>query len=122
MKGLKLFALTFATLLITTCAMAQNRQEKLTPEESAKRQTEMLTKSVDLSEDQSKKVYDIYLKYAEKGEEIRKEKSDDMRKEMLENNEKRDSEINNLLSDEQKKKFEKLKEENKSRGKQQRRR
>lgn len=96
-----------------------DRAEKLSAEEQAKKMTERMTKTLDLSAKQSKEIYDINLKYAtqrvEKAEAVkreRKEKKENIKK----NADKRTEEIKSILNAEQKTEFEKMEQRDKKPG------
>lgn len=52
---------------------------EITAESAAKQQSEMLTKSLELSDEQATEVYDVYLKIAEKNLPAMKEKMEEMK-------------------------------------------
>ena len=86
MKGLRIIALAFA-LCISGVVMAQGPQgqqrpqgqqqgqrgprQRMNPEQMAKMQTERFAKSLDLSEEQQKKLYDYNLNYIKTQQEER---------------------------------------------------
>ncbi|ETZ23322.1 MULTISPECIES: periplasmic heavy metal sensor [Pedobacter] len=87
-----------------------------TPEERAKRNTEMLTKKLSLTADQQTKVSAIYLEQAEGMKKLREDAAGDrdaMRAAMVKSNEESDTKINALLNDDQKKAYTTWKEERK---------
>lgn len=107
MKKLVLFLMV--ALFTTSGIFAQQRQrERATPEERAKRQVETLTKELKLTDTQKDKVYKIVLKFAEQqpkqGNSTDREKR---REEMLKIQKQRNDSIKTVLTDEQKKKFDK---------------
>ncbi|MBL7953250.1 MAG: hypothetical protein JNM62_16200 [Flavobacteriales bacterium] len=61
---------------MTVAAQAQDKERK-TPEERARMRTEHMTKDLGLSAEQATKVQAINLKYADQGEELRKEREAD---------------------------------------------
>jgi Spy/CpxP family protein refolding chaperone len=61
---------------LTVAAQAQDKERK-TPEERAQMRTEHMTKELGLSAEQAAKVQAINLKYADQGEELRKEREGD---------------------------------------------
>ena len=88
-------------------AVAQNNDKpqhkkfkEMTVEERAQKRTDRMTKQLELSDDQAKKVYKINLEHAKKMEELRKQRKAQ--------NEKTKAEMDKVLTDEQKKKAEEL--------------
>jgi len=107
---------------VITFAQAQQDQGKDgrrgmgTPEERAKRNTEMLTKKLNLTEDQQTKVSAIYLAQATAMKKLRDDASGDrdaMRAAMKKSNEESDVKVTALLNDDQKKAYTTWKEERK---------
>jgi len=87
-----------------------------TPEERAKRNTEMLTKKLNLTADQQTKVSAIYLEQAAAMKKLREDAAGDrdaMRAAMMKSNEESDTKISALLNDDQKKAYTTWKEERK---------
>ena len=110
---LVLFAMLFATI-----SMAQDRgMGNFDPKEMAKRQTEELTKTLDLNKDQQKKVLDLNLKQAEKMQAMREEMRNGggdreaMRGKMMQLREEQNKEMKKVLTESQYKKYEKYLEE-----------
>ena len=98
---------------LTACAKPQGPRGNFSPEDMAKRQTEMIQKATGIDDATAKKVQEINLKYSKIIRDMR-EKSDDreaMREEMGKIREKRDAEIKALLTDEQYKKYQAQQEE-----------
>ena len=98
---------------LTACAQPQGPRGNFSPEDMAKRQTEMIQKATGIDDATAKKVQEINLKYSKIIRDMR-EKSDDreaMREEMGKIREKRDAEIKALLTDEQYKKYQAQQEE-----------
>ena len=110
-----LFAIVFATV-----SMAQNRgMGNFDPKEMAKRQTDELTKTLDLNKDQEKKVLDLNLKNAEQMSALREEMSgggdrEAMREKMTKIREEQTAEMKKILTESQFKKYEKYLEERRS--------
>lgn len=103
MKKLTLFLML--TLFISGSAFAQQRQ-RATPEDRAKRQTETLVKELELTKKQEAKVYEINLKYAQpKTNNSTSNDRDKRREEMRKSIEERNAAIKEVLTDEQKTKF-----------------
>jgi len=105
MKKIALFLML--TVFISGSVFAQQRQRS-TPEERAKRQTETLVKELKLTKEQETKVYEINLKYAQPRTDSstpadREKRREEMRKSMDE----RDAAIKEVLTDDQKVKYEK---------------
>ncbi len=97
-------------IALITPAVAQDKQgpakkeyKEMTVEERAQKRTDQMTKNLELTEDQAKKVYEINLEHAKKMEELRKQKKAQ--------NDKTKAELDKVLTDEQKKKAEELKKE-----------
>lgn len=101
----KLVLLLTIALFTTTGLVAQQRQ-RATPEERAKRQTEILTKELGLTDDQKAKVYEINLKFAQpKGEPGKNVDREAMRAEFQKNNEERTAALKAILTEDQQKKL-----------------
>ena len=119
----KLALLVWVVLLGTTISIAQNLggQRNFDPEEMAKRQTEELTKVLDLDKSQVKKVSELNMKAADQMAEMRKEMAggngdrEAMRQQMGEMRKKQNAEMKKILSDDQYKKYQKYLEERRSR-------
>lgn len=114
----KLGLLLMIVVLGTTVLMAQNRsgQGNYDPVESAKRQTEVLKKELNLNKDQGEKVYELNLKAANKIDDMRKEMQNSgsregMREKFGEIREEQDKEMKKVLTDDQYKKYQKYTEE-----------
>lgn len=95
---------------VITFANAQDGQGRRggTPEERAKRQTEMLSEKLKLSDDQKAKVDAIYLEQGAKMRKLRDSLGDDRaawRGAMLKGNEQSDAKITAVLTEDQKKAF-----------------
>jgi Spy/CpxP family protein refolding chaperone len=89
---------------------------KATPEERAKRLTEMMKEKLKLTPAQEPKVSAINLKYAKKNEEIKKiSDTATQRKTLRDNNKLKDTELKGVLTPEQFASYLKLAEEMKSR-------
>ena len=108
-----LFAIIFATV-----SVAQNRgMGNFDPKEMAKRQTEDLTKALDLNKDQQKKVLDLQLKNAEKMTAMRQDMMNGggdreaMREKMTKSREELNAAMKKILTEDQYKKYEKYLEE-----------
>ncbi len=119
----KLGLLLMVVVLGTTISMAQNRsgQGNYDPVESAKKQTEVLKKELDLNKEQEKKVYKVVLDGANKMDKMRKEMQsgggdrDAMRAKFGEMRKEQNKEMKKILTDEQYKKYEKYLEERRAR-------
>ncbi|MBU2995344.1 DUF4890 domain-containing protein [Cellulophaga baltica] len=116
--------ITLIVLFIGINAIAQQRERRdIDPEEFATKNTERLTKSLDLSEDQQTKIYNLNLKNAEERKaamEARKsgertkpseEEREAMKAQMDAKREEQKEEMKNILSDEQFQKWETIQEE-----------
>lgn len=107
-------------LLFSVITFAQAQQDggrrMGTPEERAKRNTEMLTKKLSLTADQQTKVSAIYLEQATAMKKMREDASGDrdaMRAAMKKSSEESDAKVTALLNDDQKKAYTAYKEERK---------
>ncbi len=120
----KLGLLLTMLVLGATISMAQNRggQRNFDPEDMAKRQTEELTKALDLDKAQAKKVHDVVLKTGKEMAAMRSEMQgggdrEAMRAKMTEMRKKQNEEMKKVLSEDQFVKYEKyLEERRKERG------
>lgn len=65
--------LMFAISIVSFAQRGEGRGERPSPEEMAQRQTERLTKALELSEDQAQKIEAINLKYIEQAQAKRAE-------------------------------------------------
>ena len=118
----KLGLLLMIVVLGSTILMAQNRnrQGNYDPAESAKKQTEVLKKELDLNKDQEKKVYAVVLNGANKMADMRKEMQksgsrEGMREKFTEMRKEQNKEMKKILTDDQYKKCEKYLEERRAR-------
>ncbi|TDQ08527.1 periplasmic heavy metal sensor [Pedobacter metabolipauper] len=116
-KLLMICALLFSVI---TFAQAQQGQGGGrmggTPEERAKRSTDMLAEKLKLTDDQKAKVSALYLEQGEKSKKLREEAGDDrdaMRAAMVKSNEELETKITALLTADQKKAFTAWQEERK---------
>lgn len=119
MKKLVLFIAV--ALFATSSLFAQDRpkRERATPEERAKRQTEMLAKALELTEDQKAKVLEINLKYAQPTKEGEKKENADrekLREEFKKQYEERTAAIKAVLTADQIKKFDEHQKDAQKRG------
>lgn len=106
----KLVLLLMIALFATSGVFAQQRQqrERSTPEERAKRQTETLTKELTLTDAQKDKVYKIVLKFAQPQAQDNANTDREKRREEFQKVQKqRNDSIKTVLTDDQKKKFDK---------------
>ncbi|WP_340112315.1 DUF4890 domain-containing protein [Maribellus mangrovi] len=118
----KLGLVLLALFAFTVVTVAQNRgQRDFDPKERAKRQTEELTKELDLNKDQQKKVLELNEKYSEKMsamfEDMRSGGGDReaMREKMGKLRDEQNKEMKKILTEDQYKKYEKYLEERRSR-------
>lgn len=121
----KLVLLLMVALFATSGVFAQQRQrERPNSEDMAKRQTETLTKELSLTDAQKEKVYSIVLKFAksqpqrQQGDNTDREKR---REEFQKIQKQRNDSIKTILTDDQKKKFDKHLEDMQSKMRQNRR-
>jgi Spy/CpxP family protein refolding chaperone len=115
-KLLIICGLLFSVITFAQAQQGQGGRRGGTPEERAKRNTEMLTKKLSLTADQQTKVSAIYLEQAEAMKKLREDGAGDrdaMRAAMVKSNEESDTKINALLNDDQKKAYTTWKEERK---------
>jgi len=110
--------LLVAVFALSVASMAQERgQRSMDPEKMAERQTEELTKTLGLSEEQQAKVLALNTEMAESMKAMREETQgedvdrDAMREKMKAMREKQDSQLKEILTDAQYKKYEKYLEE-----------
>jgi Spy/CpxP family protein refolding chaperone len=117
-----IFSTLFAVIIMTLGVNAQdktNASDKTRshdPEARAKKQTEMMKTELGLTADQVSKVESINLKYAQKG----KEQREAIHKQMKSLREEREKDMTAVLTKEQIEKYNKLKEEQKSKRMQER--
>jgi len=114
----KLGLLLLSVFVFATVTMAQNQGPRnFDPKEMAKRQTEELTKTLDLNKDQAKKVLELNTKMGEKRstmfQEMRNGGGDReaMREKMTKIQEEQNAEMKKILTEDQYKKYEKYLEE-----------
>lgn len=107
MKKLLVFIMVSVFALGSVFAQQREPRKRATPEDMAKRQTEMLAKELKLTDEQKEKIYEINLKYTQprkqEGDRTDREKR---REEFRKFHQERTDSINSVLTDEQKKKFE----------------
>ena len=114
----KLLMFIVAGLMIafTACSQppqGQGPQGNFSPEDMAKRQTEMIKDATGIDEATTKKVHEINLKYANQMTELRKKYTsrEEMREPMMKMREQKDAELKALLTDEQFQKYKAKQEE-----------
>jgi hypothetical protein len=108
MKNVKVFLIGMLMVAFSSFSFAQ---EKNTPEERAKIQTDKLKEKLLLSEDQINKVYEINLGIDRQNESLRGNTSlsvDEKKQSLAANNEARKEKIKQVLNPEQLKKFESM--------------
>jgi Spy/CpxP family protein refolding chaperone len=99
---------TFAFAAQTEVQAQQQQRGSMDPVEMSKKQTERMKENLQLSEDQVNKVSKINLDFAQKRQELRKSASDDrtaMREQMEKIRDERNTELKQVLTAEQYKKF-----------------
>lgn len=117
----KLGLLLLSVFVFTVVTTAQDRGPRnFDPKEMAKRQTEELTKVLDLNKDQQKKVLELNTKSGEKMSELREDMMgggdrEAMREKMMKIREDQNKEMKKILTEDQYKKYEKYLEERRSR-------
>jgi len=104
-----------ACLLVSLAVSAQNGSDKVkkakkTPEQEAKKQTESLTKDLQLTDDQAKQIEDINLKFAKEGKAKREELKAEHKKQSAE----KEAEFKKVLTPDQYAKFDQLKKDKKA--------
>jgi Spy/CpxP family protein refolding chaperone len=115
-----IFATLFSVITMAFSVSAQDKTEASDkyrshdPEARAKKQTEMMKTQLGLTAEQASKVESINLKYAQKG----KEQREAIHKQMKSLREEREKDMTAILTKEQIEKYNKLKEEYKSKRKQ----
>lgn len=104
---------------IMATAQAQERSERLKdPTERAERQTTALTKALDLTEEQQASVSEINLKYAEEVNglwEENRESREKTRAAMKEMKQRKDAELQEVLTEEQMKEYQEFLEKRRDR-------
>lgn len=112
----KLMMAAVALMFVCSASFGQQR-ERPSSEDIAKRQTEQMTKSLSLTDDQKSKVEAINLKYAKKQDNAfksNKEEKQARREEMKKNHEAKDAELKGVLSSEQYVKYQEKQQERKN--------
>ena len=117
----KLGLLLLSVFVFTVVSTAQDRgQRNFDPKEMAKRQTEELTKVLDLNKDQQKKVLELNTEAGEKMSAMRNDMMsgggdrEAMREKMMKIREDQNKEMKKILTEDQYKKYEKYLEERRS--------
>ncbi|MCU4163686.1 Spy/CpxP family protein refolding chaperone [Carboxylicivirga caseinilyticus] len=106
----KLILGAFLTIFIASASQAQNRPS---PEERVKQQTEQMAKDLNLTEKQKEQVTELNKKFGEKMKKMRDENQgnrEKMREAMGELRTERNTELKKILTDEQYKKYLELEE------------
>lgn len=110
----KLVIVTLIILSFTACNSTGQRHRIPSAKDMAKRQTEMMTKSLDLNDQQQNSVSTINLKYAEEFQNLREEAGGDREKMRTLRNDlvnKKNEELAKVLSEEQFERYKELEEE-----------
>jgi periplasmic protein CpxP/Spy len=112
---MKKFILTVSVcLVLSTISFAQkdstNKQHR-SPEQRAQQMTQGYTKRLSLTEDQKSKIYNIYLEHLKKMEAVKEQKVKGERGSMKAAMEEIDTQINSILTDEQRKQLEEIKKQ-----------
>lgn len=110
----KLIAFFVVGLLSTTLTFAQNDQRR-SPEERAQRQTEQLTKELNLSTEQAEKVKALSDERMKQMQEMRANGARPDRQKMQELQENYEAKLKPVLTTEQWTKYEKIREEQRNR-------
>lgn len=111
---IKIFLTVLLAASTTLALQAQRGKTQVTPEQRAEKQTEMMTKQLELSEKQAAEIKEINLKYAEKQQAMREESAKGREKNrtaMQQLQDERKAEINTVLNKDQQQKLEKLQAE-----------
>lgn len=106
--------LTLSILLVLSIiafAQKDSTQAKRTPEERAQQMTQALSKRLTLSEEQRSKIYALQLGHLKKIEEAKEKKVKGEKGGMKGSMDELDTQINNVLTDEQKKQQEEFKKQ-----------
>ena len=128
MRNISLLGIILLIMATVACSQSQegpNSQRRgqgqgFNPEENAKRRTEMMTKQLDLSDDQSEKVEKLLMEFGEKQREMRQEARGEgreaMREKMQKFQEEQDEKLQEILSEDQWSKWEEIRGEFQRRG------
>ncbi|WP_430404447.1 hypothetical protein [Fluviicola sp.] len=105
---------TLLVLLLTCCCFGTLKAQTKTAEEWANQLTDSLQKTLSLSDDQRAKVYPIELEFVQKAEPIKQNNESKIQKlkALKELDEKRDSQLKEVLSEAQFAKYSEGKKEN----------
>jgi len=95
----------FVLTLLFAAFGAGAQMQKRTPEERAQNQTKWIQKNLGTTDDQTKKAYDIILRYAREAEDAMNAQGSDRRQQMqgIQNN--RDAELKTVLNADQYQKY-----------------
>jgi Skp family chaperone for outer membrane proteins len=110
----KIVIVSVFLMSLAACNLIGQQRKMPSAKDMAERQTEMMTKNLDLSEKQQKAISTINLKYAEEIQKIRQEAAGDrekmrkLRDDLVIN---KNDELKGILSSEQFEKYKKLEEE-----------
>ncbi|WP_430815620.1 hypothetical protein [Carboxylicivirga sp. RSCT41] len=110
----KLVIVSLLILSLTACNLNGQQRRMPSAKEMSERQTEMMVKNLDLTDQQQKTVSEINFKYAEKFQNLREEAKGDrekmrtLRNDLVNN---KDEELKDVLSSVQFEKYKKLEEE-----------
>ncbi|WP_374166214.1 hypothetical protein [Arcticibacter sp. MXS-1] len=114
MKKTILTAALFMALSISTFSQEKPSRQKKSPEERAQLMTDHLSQKLSLNEKQKSEVYQINLDRAKEMEKIRASAAEDRKKmfeQQMQERKDADDKINKLLSDDQKKTFADLRQQ-----------
>lgn len=103
----KLVMVLISAFMVSSIALAQNRQQ-MSAEEMASKQTDRMSECLSLSNDQKSKIKALNLKYAKKHQETRQQNKavrEAKRAEMQKLQEQKDAELKTILTDEQFKQY-----------------
>lgn len=113
MKIMKNVMMMIGLLLLSAVGYAQRGSGDSTPEKRAERQTKIMAEKLDLSADQQKQFYTLQLAHTQKMQEMRgaQNQSRDSRQEMKSANNDFQKSIQEVLTDDQKPKYETMQAE-----------
>lgn len=110
MKRLVVFFMISFLAITSIAAQQREPRQRTTPEERAKRQTEVLAKELNLTKEQKEKIYEINLKFSQpvkkqdkpQGKEVDRQKQ---REDFVKLYQERTDSIKSILTEDQKTKF-----------------
>ena len=109
-----LVLMLISLFVISASAQRPDRKSRMTAEERASKQTEMMTKLLDLTAEQQAKIKEIHLKYSQQRVEKKKQLGEEMkqnREKMKAQMEARNAELKQVLTPEQYEKWQEKRKE-----------